>query len=52
MLKSRPASDLERYGLSAVAMVAVAVLFRTRLPASPPSGRLSYGQLQASLWAL
>jgi predicted MFS family arabinose efflux permease len=40
------------YGLSAVAMVAVAVLFRMRLPASPPSGRLSYRQLQASLWAL
>lgn len=40
------------YGLSAVAMVGVALLFRTALPPCPATSGQSYGQLQASLLAL
>ena len=40
------------YGFSAVAMLGVALLFRTRLQPSPPTSRQRYGELQASLVAL
>jgi predicted MFS family arabinose efflux permease len=40
------------YALSALAMLAVALLFRTKLPKLQPTSRESYGQLQASLLAL
>lgn len=40
------------YGASALAMVGVALLFRTQLPALPPSSGTTYWQLQRSLLEL